>query len=163
MSEEKLYFAYGSNINLDQMDMRCPDARVVGTVVLEGYELLFRGNLRGCGVATIAPKEGSVVHGLLWNITPRCEQSLDGYEGFPHLYSKEQVMVRDKAGRTIPVMAYVMTGVWRSPALPSLGYYYGIQEGFRQNGLPQESLRQALKKVQKEVRGCSSKRRGLER
>lgn len=47
MSEEKLYFAYGSNINLDQMDMRCPDARVVGTVVLEGYELLFRGNLRG--------------------------------------------------------------------------------------------------------------------
>ena len=137
---EKLYFAYGANINLNQMDVRCPDARVVGPAVLEGYELLFRGNSRGCGVATIAPKEGAAVHGLLWSITPRCEQSLDGYEGFPHLYRKEQVVVRDNAGRNIPVMAYVMTGVWRSPALPSLSYYYGIQEGFWQNSLPLEPL-----------------------
>ena len=39
---DKLYFAYGSNINLEQMDYRCPDATVVGPVVLENYELLFR-------------------------------------------------------------------------------------------------------------------------
>ena len=38
---DKLYFAYGSNINLEQMDYRCPDATVVGPVVLENYELLF--------------------------------------------------------------------------------------------------------------------------
>lgn len=50
---DKLYFAYGSNINLEQMDYRCPDATVVGPVVLENYELLFR---RG-GFATIVPKE----------------------------------------------------------------------------------------------------------
>ncbi len=43
-------------------------------------KLLFRGNLRGAGVATIAPREGSTVHGLLWNITPECERSLDYYE-----------------------------------------------------------------------------------
>ena len=53
MAEDKLYLAYGSNINLDQMDYRCPDASVVGPVVLENYELLFR---RG-GFATIAPCE----------------------------------------------------------------------------------------------------------
>ena len=62
--EEKLYFAYGSNINLEQMAYRCPTAQVVGPVTLEGYELLFRGNARGSGVATIAPKEGHQVHGL---------------------------------------------------------------------------------------------------
>ena len=56
--EETLYFAYGSNINLDQMAYRCPAAQVVGPVVLEGYELLFRGNASGNGVATIKPKEG---------------------------------------------------------------------------------------------------------
>lgn len=82
MAEGKLYFAYGSNINLDQMAQRCPDAQVVGPVTLENYELLFRGNLRGAGVATIAPREGSTVHGLLWNITPECERSLDYYEGY---------------------------------------------------------------------------------
>ena len=58
MAEERLYFAYGSNINLDQMAYRCPAAQVVGPVVLEDYKLLFRGNARGNGVATIAPHKG---------------------------------------------------------------------------------------------------------
>lgn len=90
MVEDKLYFAYGSNINLDQMAYRCPAAQVVGPVVLEGYELLFRGNASGNGVATIKPKEGQQVHGLLWRITPGCERSLDLYEGYPHLTPKEK-------------------------------------------------------------------------
>ena len=55
MADGKLYFAYGSNINLDQMAYRCPDAQVVGPVKLEGWELLFRGS----GVATISPKKGA--------------------------------------------------------------------------------------------------------
>ena len=33
--EERLYFSYGSNINLNQMEYRCPDACVVGPVALE--------------------------------------------------------------------------------------------------------------------------------
>ena len=44
MAEGKLYFAYGSNINLDQMAQRCPDAQVVGSVTLENYELLTQEN-----------------------------------------------------------------------------------------------------------------------
>ena len=79
---EQYYFAYGSNINLQQMAFRCPNAKVVGPCVLENYELLFRGNGGGFGVATIAAKEGSRVHGLLWKITPRDEQRLDVYEGY---------------------------------------------------------------------------------
>lgn len=51
---DRLYFAYGSNINLYQMDYRCPDATVVGPVALENYELLFR---RG-GFATIRAQGG---------------------------------------------------------------------------------------------------------
>ena len=39
MSVETLYFAYGSNINLRQMAVRCPDAQVVEPAVLENYEL----------------------------------------------------------------------------------------------------------------------------
>ena len=31
--ERPLYFAYGSNINLDQMRYRCPDATVYGQAV----------------------------------------------------------------------------------------------------------------------------------
>lgn len=49
--EETLYFAYGSNINLEQMEHRCPDALLVGPVTLQNYELQFRGS----GFATVAP------------------------------------------------------------------------------------------------------------
>ena len=92
--EENLYFAYGSNLDLEQMAQRCPDAEIVGPVRLENYELRFRGS----GFATVAPKKGSTVHGLVWKITPNCEQSLDRYEGYPRHYTKETVTVKDAAG-----------------------------------------------------------------
>ena len=62
--KEKLYLAYGSNMNQTQMAFRCPTAKVVGTSELKGYELLFKGGRRGA-VATVEPKEGSSVPGLL--------------------------------------------------------------------------------------------------
>ena len=41
--KESYYFAYGSNMNLDQMAYRCPAASVVENVKLEGYRLYFAG------------------------------------------------------------------------------------------------------------------------
>ena len=117
----KLYFAYGSNINLDQMAHRCPAADVVGPVILEDYKLLFRGNYRGNGVATIKPHKGRKVYGLLWKLTPECEKTLDAYEGFPRLYEKQSVTVRDAFGQKFTVMAYVMTELCKNPAPPSEG------------------------------------------
>ena len=113
--EKPLYFAYGSNLDLEQMAQRCPDAEIVGPVRLENYELRFRGS----GFATVAPKKGSTVHGLVWKITPNCEQSLDRYEGYPRHYTKETVTVKDAAGAEIPVMVYIMAEPYcRQPALP---------------------------------------------
>lgn len=148
---DKYYFAYGSNINLNQMERRCPDATVVEPVVLPNHELLFRGNSAGCGVATIRPKEGSQVHGLLWKITDRCERSLDIYEGYPHLYKKAPVTVKNSKGENISVMAYIMNNERNlAPVPPSISYYDGIEAGFKQNGLPENSLREALSKVWRE-------------
>lgn len=148
---DKLYFAYGSNINLEQMAHRCPDATVVGPVVLEDHELLFRGNTKGNGVATIAPKEGGRVHGLLWEITPGCERSLDRYEGYPRFYDKRTVTVRDGLGRELPVMAYVMDERFREPMLPTTDYYNGVLEGYRCCGLPVTALKKAWDHVVEEV------------
>ena len=157
MADGTLYFAYGSNINLDQMAFRCPAAQVVGPVTLEGYELLFRGS----GVATIGPKEGSTVHGLLWQLTPDCERSLDRYEGFPHLYEKKSVSVTDKSGQTVTVMAYIMTERYRAPAVPPTSYYQGIRKGYRQNGLPVAALRKAWEHAVEEVRAYTDRVNGL--
>ena len=99
--DKPLYFAYGSNINLDQMRYRCPDATVYGQAVLDNYDLRFRGS----GVATVEPKEGACVYGLLWELTDKCEASLDRYEGYPRLYTKQTLEVRTFDGQRVPVEA----------------------------------------------------------
>ena len=147
MADGKLYFAYGSNINLEQMERRCPDACIVGPVALENYELLFR---RG-GFATITPCEGGKVHGLLWSLTPECERSLDMYEGYPRFYDKRTVTVRDGLGRELSVMAYIMDERFREPMLPSAAYYNGILEGYKRNGLPVTALKKAWDHAVREV------------
>ena len=146
--EETLYFAYGSNINLEQMEHRCPDAQLVGPVTLQNYELQFRGS----GFATVSPKKGSVVHGLLWKLTPKSEQALDRYEGYPRHYTKEQVSVRTTDDAAVSVMAYIMAEpMSRHPALPSPYYYRAIQQGFEANGLPVESLEEAWNRTIDEI------------
>ena len=78
-------------------------------VTLSGYELAYRGY---GGVATVIPKEGETVPGLLWSITPECEESLDQYEGYPKLYHKADVTVTDpETGKQYHTMMYEMDPV----------------------------------------------------
>ena len=149
--EERLYFAYGSNCNLDQMAHRCPDATLMGTAILHNYELLFRGNGRGNGVATIGRRPGDCVYGTLWKLTPECERALDQYEGYPHLYEKHRVRVFDSGKAAHSVMVYIMTDRFHEPTMPSSLYYNGIKEGFRQNGLPLRPLLRAVTNTQQEI------------
>lgn len=149
---EKYYFAYGSNMNLDQMEHRCPDAEVVGRAVLKDYRLVFRGNRNGNGVASVVPDPGKEVRGLLWKITPRCERSLDFYEGYPRLYGKEEIKVQTKTGEVANVAVYIMNEPYQSqPALPSDYYLKGILDGCRQNHLTQKEVRRAVEETKKEL------------
>ena len=47
MKEKRYYIAYGSNLNVGQMRMRCPHATILGTANLKGWELLFKGSKTG--------------------------------------------------------------------------------------------------------------------
>jgi len=143
----RYYFAYGSNCNLRQMAQRCPKAVRVGPVTLRNYILTFNGKSNGWGVANIQRQEGEQVDGLLWKITPGCEDSLDIYEGFPHLYTKQDITVYGSNGKKYKAMAYVMTPEYNTPAVPSQYYYNGIATGFLQNGIPINSLVKALRQT----------------
>ena len=44
---EKLYVAYGSNLNIAQMALRCPTAHIYGTSLLNNWELIYRGSMTG--------------------------------------------------------------------------------------------------------------------
>jgi gamma-glutamylcyclotransferase (GGCT)/AIG2-like uncharacterized protein YtfP len=145
---KRVYLAYGSNLNLEQMAYRCPDATVIGTTVLNGYRLVFRGG-RHSGVATIEQERGSAVPVLLWEITKRCEQALDRYEGYPHLYRKEQLTV-DLDGEKVQAMAYVMNE-GPPPAMPGAYYYATILHGYRDCGFDEAILKEAVMRTTESV------------
>ncbi len=88
----KLYFAYGSNMDENQMEVRCPDAILFSVVEAPGYEFA----LDSSGVATIIPNSKKCVEGLLWLISPEDEKKLDRYEGVAAgCYRKETISVED--------------------------------------------------------------------
>ena len=144
--KEKLYIAYGSNLDRGQMARRCPTAEVVCSGMLYGHELLFRGSQFGA-VATVEPKPGACVPVLVWKIKPSDERALDLYEGYPHLYRKENLSVTMDGGER-DIMAYVMTGE-REYGVPARSYYETIARGYADAGFDIGVLNEA---VQESVR-----------
>jgi hypothetical protein len=137
---KRLYIAYGSNLNLHQMAFRCPTAKLIGTGVIEDYELQFRG----CsGVASVAAKRGGVVPVALWDIRPKDEKRLDAYEGFPRLYYKQDLTVKMKSGGEIKAMAYIINPKLEV-GIPSRSYIESIMEGYENCGLDMNILEAAL-------------------
>jgi len=112
--------AYGSNMDLEQMAYRCPNAEIVGKGYIEGYRLMFKGSLTG-SYATIEPAEGYRVPVVLWAISKRDEKYLDRYEGFPTFYYK----------RTLPVQ---LTNVLGGP--PKVNGMVYIMDERRAHGIP---------------------------
>lgn len=147
----KLYVAYGSNLNTIQMARRCPTAKVYGVGILKNWELLFRGNARGCGVATIHRKVGSVVPVGLWEIEPKDEKSLDAYEGYPFLYNKQNVYVTMRDGSKKKAMVYIMTP-GHYPAGPSSAYEDTIRTGYDDFGLDIQIFDEAIDNNIREMR-----------
>ena len=55
----KLYGAYGSNLNLKQMQRRCPNSNPLYSIYLENFILAFKG------VADIEKQKGYLFYGSL--------------------------------------------------------------------------------------------------
>ena len=137
----KIYVAYGSNMDLEQMSRRCPGAVAFAKGNVKDYRLLFKGSRSGC-YATIEPCEGAEVPVLLWEIDTHNEQALDRYEGFPSFYQKEIVEVETEHG-LVKGMAYVMDPS-RKFGAPDEWYYDVLDRAYERFGFDQEILEKAL-------------------
>ena len=137
--KEYLYGAYGSNLNLNQMVRRCPNAQPVGSVVLIGMQLAFRG------VADVEHKQGAQVALGLWKITQACEAQLDIYEGYPRLYGKDFIKIKglQESLGTNEVLIYTMNSTDIYP--PASSYLQSISQGYKDFGLDTEGLYSAVK------------------
>lgn len=124
------YFAYGSNMDLEQMLDRCPSARPLGAARLEGHRLEFAGHSSSWGgaVATIRPCDGAEVWGVAYSLEGTDLDALDRFEGAPVVYHRAPLTVgvhaasgaryyrravlykhRDPAPRSAPARAYIDT------------------------------------------------------
>ena len=131
----KKYIAYGSNMNIEQMSRRCPNAKPIGKTVLKNYKLVFKG------VADIEKSESEEVPIVVWEITKECEKALDIYEGYPRLYRKEYVQIEIN-GKTELAMVYVMN--YAKGARPSEYYYNVIKQGYKDFDINIAPLEKAL-------------------
>lgn len=111
LSKSVWYFAYGSNMDVERMKKRVgrlPD-RVPG--ILRGWRLEFNkeaANIPGAGYANIIPCPDSAVEGILYAVTEEELRKLDGYEGVPNHYIRDQIsVVRKDTDEVVSAVTYV--------------------------------------------------------
>lgn len=148
--EKRYYIAYGSNLNMVQMRMRCPGARVIGTSVIPDYELLFKGSKTGAYL-TIEPKKGESVPVAVWAVTEADEEALDHYEGYPSFYYKKEMElpirgIKSGKIRNRTVFVYIMHEN-RPIGVPSLRYVSTCLQGYIDFGFDEHFLAEAQKKA----------------
>ena len=141
--KKKYYIAYGSNMDIEQMALRCPDAILIGKSELQGYELLFKGSLTGA-YATIEASEDFIVPVLIWEISKADEANLDRYEGYPNFYYKKELEVVVE-GNKLQAMVYIMDEK-RQLGQPSRRYYRILELAYERFGFDLNILKSALEK-----------------
>ena len=144
---DKYYIAYGSNLSIEQMKVRTPDAVIVGTGMLENWKLLFRR------YATIKKCEGFKVPVLVWKISEQDEKNLDIYEGYPKFYTKKELKIAVKSLNgddlgNLTAMVYIMTKkavkARRNNPLPNPYYYSVLDAGYKAFGFDDKILKDAM-------------------
>ena len=121
---KKFYLAYGSNLNVKQMQFRCSDARIVGTAEIPNYQLLFKGSKTG---------------------------SYDRYEGYPHFYYKTELeLPLAETGKKLTAFVYIMHEE-RKLGIPTSVYIRTCVDGYRQFGFDLKHLRKAMDISEREV------------
>jgi gamma-glutamylcyclotransferase (GGCT)/AIG2-like uncharacterized protein YtfP len=135
----KYYLAYGMNTNLQSMQERCPAAQSLGKVMLVGHTLEFKFH------ADARVSDNQVMECALWQISDKCEQSLDALEGYPHYYQKKSVQVQYN-NRTIDCMIYYMVSE-SALHIPPQPYYDMVLQGYMQHQMMTLPVHQAYERA----------------
>ena len=124
---KKRYFAYGSNMDAEQILRRCPQSERQEKAKLSGFEFFI--NRRG--VASIRRKASKNVWGIVYSITKNDEVSLDEYEGYPDVYKKE---------RLSELNAFCYIDPTEESGSPRAGYMGKIVKAAQSNDFPKEYI-----------------------
>lgn len=144
-----LYFAYGANMDVAAMALRCPGARPLGTARLMRHRLAIMRE----GYATVLRDPAAIVHGVLWDLAVADVPALDKFEAVAHgLYAKITQGVMTPAG---PRRALVYVGSNAGPGRARPGYLESILASAEAWNLP-TSYRAQIARLGERVAGPSA-------
>lgn len=142
------YFAYGSNMNLKRMEEMCPGRRPLGIATLHDYLLAFRypsTTWAGGGVCDIVRCKGSLVWGVLFEVSEADLQALDDYEDVAQGGYRRLSVAVNLEGFLHNAISYEVVEKLPHNLRPTERYLDLVIAGAEQNGLPRgyiESVRQ---------------------
>ncbi|PPQ91404.1 hypothetical protein CVT25_014292 [Psilocybe cyanescens] len=147
MSSKTVYFGYGSNLWLDQMNRRCPESKYIGVGSLANWRWII--NERGYG--NIVPSPGDIVYGLMYELSRRDEHDLDIYEG--ETYQKQIIPVNFTGTSDSPAEGIVRSLIYvdverKSDGSPRKEYIYRMNMGIAdalKEGVPADYIDKYLR------------------
>lgn len=138
----RLYFAYGSNLNLQKMSQKLTKPRVVGIARLANHKIGFYGHsvIWDGAVETVVPDNQSEVWGILYQLEAYEWAQLDNFEDArldgTGEYFHYPVEVLDE--QNVPREAFLYKKAQlREPKQPSTEYLDVIIQGAKEQGLPE--------------------------
>ncbi len=140
------YFAYGSNLDPEQMAERCPSAAFLHRALLPDFDLAFTrwSTRRRCGVADVVPTPGGRVWGVVYAMSEADALVLDGFEGYApgrarswYTRVERTVAIDGDPHRPLAVTTYEVVERAPKPFAPSDDYLFHLVRGAEHWGLPE--------------------------
>lgn len=155
-----LYFAYGSNMDRSGMAGRCPGARPLGPARLDGFAFRITAD----GYASVAPRAGAAVHGVLWRLTPRDLAALNIFESLDSgLYGRAMLPVR-RGGQRLRALVYVgrrsAGGGMSAERRPKPGYMATLTAAAIDWGLPPSYVGALRRRAPSRLAGARARETG---
>jgi gamma-glutamylcyclotransferase len=137
-----LLLAYGSNLDLSQMLVRCPTAVPTCRATLAHHALAFGGYSArwGGAVASLVRARGATAEGVIFRVTGADVARLDGYEGVPFAYQRITRWVVDDRGRRVRVQLYLQSQARFRRELPGRRYFAVLWRAYGLWGLDRQAL-----------------------
>jgi len=148
MTDEVLYFAYGSNMSTQRIRARIP-ARLVGTAKLTKHCLTFEKPARdGSGKCDVAytGDANHVLWGVVYGISQQDLPILDTYESLGVGYDRKTITVTLNCGTPCATEIYIARD--NNPnVLPFCWYKQHVQYGAEENNLPTDYIQNMIASV----------------
>ncbi|WP_320172406.1 gamma-glutamylcyclotransferase family protein [Maridesulfovibrio sp.] len=140
------YFAYGPNMNPEQIQERCSNPVVIGPARLPGYQMAFFGYswIWDSGMETVIPAPGKDLWGVIYELGSTDADSLDAWQDIrlngTGSYFHSPVVIFSPEGEQYEAVLY-RKDILGTPTPPSREFLEFILQGARIHGLPESYVK----------------------